>query len=247
MTLIITEFSPYGIAMVAESAMTSSFNLRSGVQSQVLIGCLKLQQIPYLEAGLSMWGLGKMPITGDEIPTDVWVADFIKSHTHLASLDEFAENLVENLQSTLGHCEDPIGFHLAGYSEISMEKKPQLFHVRNNDGLYGQESIHEFIKGEHQLPADLNRIPYPQIRNGDYGLYANLFENVERNMPSVVRRLNLGIDIPHKSLDGRLSYLSSWIRFLSDLYASSGELRSIGSNVITLGIAPEGRIRAYQM
>jgi hypothetical protein len=71
MTLIITELSNFGIAMVADSAVTFTEILPDGREaSHVLNGAQKLQVIPYLKAGISVWGLGGIPAQNRSITTD---------------------------------------------------------------------------------------------------------------------------------------------------------------------------------
>src|SRR3989304_2796668 len=99
MTLILTELSKHGIAMVADSAVTFTEQLPSGKPvNYVLNGAQKLQVVPYLTAGISVWGLGAI----EGVSTDIWLHDFIERHSDIHSLDEFANNLVAELRTTIG-------------------------------------------------------------------------------------------------------------------------------------------------
>jgi hypothetical protein len=246
MTLIITEISEYGIAMVADRALTETFRFRSGREyAKTLDGVHKLQPIPSLEAGISMWGRATFPTSGGEAPLDLWLRDFIHDNSSLTSLDDFAEKLTNELKLSLGGTRDLMGFHIAGYVDSQGRKMPTVYHVRNNDGPYGQLRIHDFVKGHDFPPRDIRSGETFELRNGDFGPYALLSETIKRVGPTLQQVS--GLAIPYPSLEGRLSYQAAWIRFISDIYDSSRALRTIGTSVIRLGIAPDGRIKAYQL
>ncbi len=241
MTLIITELSKLGIAMVADSAVTISETLPSGdVASHVLNGAQKLQVIPYLNAGISVWGRGTIPTSNGELSTDTWLAYFIERHSAITSLDQFASSLTQRLQDNLRDDAMPLGFHLAGYVEVEDEKLPTFYHVRNVDGTYLHHEHHEFIVG-HDVPPRVFADNEAYItRNGDYGPYAVLAEAVQRSLPMIHN--NIGLAIPHPSLQGRIAYHAAWVRFVSDLYASSRLLRTIGGSIAALGIYPHDQV-----
>src|SRR5262245_56676211 len=114
MTLVITEISEFGIAMVADSAVTVTATLPSGSSTQeVLNAARKLQIIDYLSAGISMWGVGSIR----NVPSDLWIEDFIDLHSNIATINEFANELAGELQQAIGSVQRPMGFHLAGYVE----------------------------------------------------------------------------------------------------------------------------------
>jgi len=197
MTLIITELSEFGIAMVADSAVTYFERLPSEQPvPRVLNGALKLQVIPYLNAGVSVWGHGTLPVENAHVSTDIWLRYFIQHHSGVASLDEFVDRLQIELQNIAGDLQKPLGFHLAG-------------------------------------------------RNGDYGPYAILSAGLENVLPQIHSDSDLKLAIPHPSLHGRIGYLTAWVRFVSDLYASSGLIRTIGGGITALGISPEGQLVYY--
>src|SRR5262245_35868665 len=113
MTLIISKLTPYGIVMVADSAETKSYELSRGKATRVRNGTKKVQTIPHLSAGISMWGLGEIPKT--DLPMDIWLSDFIKQREYINSLQEFADALRDALQAQIGNVQIPMGLHLAGY------------------------------------------------------------------------------------------------------------------------------------
>jgi len=78
MTLVLTELSLLGIAMAADSAVTtpSLTPNRQRIFPRVLIGVTKLFPIHKLQAGVCAWGLGQI----SAIDTDVWLKNFIVSN-----------------------------------------------------------------------------------------------------------------------------------------------------------------------
>ncbi len=238
MTLIITELSEYGIAMVADSAMRYA-----GRPPYVKNDCEKLQQIPYLKAGISMWGLGGIRGTR----TDLWIKKFIINHAHIKSLDEFANELANTLQQAVGSTKIESGFHLAGYIEKDGVKLPTLYHIRNVEGNFLHYDFHNFIAGHDFPPQEITTAPYPKLRNGDYGPYAWISDAIEIRLDEIMEFMLPAIDaslagkkIPSPTLEGRLRYLDAHVSFISGLYASSELLPSIGGNILSLGITPIG-------
>lgn len=245
MTLVITELSQFGIAMVADSAVTYTESLPSGQPvRRVLNGAWKLQVIPYLNAGISVWGLGAIPTAPKKVSTDIWLNDFIARHSGIATLDEFANALAAELENIAGQVQKELGFHLAGYVDVNGHKLPTFYHVRNCDGTFRHYELHEFMPSQDFPPQDLGDEIY-RTRNGSYGPYAILSAGVERVLPQIHTDPNLNLTIPHPSLQGRIAYLTAWLRFVSELYASSRLLRIIGGNIAALGISPDEQLVYY--
>jgi hypothetical protein len=244
MTLIITELSKFGIAMVADSAITYTEILPDGKEfSRVLNGAQKLQAIPYLKAGISVWGLGGIPTRNGNLSTDVWLNDFIERHSQIVTLPEYADCLVRELQESVGEYQTPVGFHLAGFVDVENQELPTFYHIRNVDGTFAHYELHEFIAGQDFPPRALADNESYITRNGDYGAYATLAAAVQNALPRI--QAGIGINIPYPSLQGRIAYHSAWIKFVSELYASSGLLRTIGGSISALGIYPNGQIIYY--
>ncbi len=248
MTLIITELSHFGIAMAADSALTVEEEGASGLKfKRTLQGADKLLFIPHLQAGISWWGLGSLPGAATDIHTDAWLADFIHAHTNIDSMDDFAETLAHALQQAVQDIRKPLGFHLAGYVDHSGQKLPTFYHIRNVEGRWPKYDFLEqgFISAHEIPPTELGPGQVRGRRNGDYGVYAILSQAVEKELPAI--KSWTGLTVPHQSLDGRLSYIVAWVKFVSDLYGSAMSLRTIGGPVHSLAITPEGhRYRKYQ-
>lgn len=239
MTLIISEITSLGIVMVADTAVTESVKLPSGKELvRVLNGFKKLQKIPYLSAGISMWGNGYV----GSMPTDMWLSDFIESRTDLDSIHSFADELANELQASNGTNKEPMGLHLAGYVEVDGEKRPTLYHIRNVDGTYEHFEFHDFIAGHDYPPVRKEDLPtgrHYTLRNGDYGTYAHIHATVETMLPLIQERLK--ITIPYPNLQSRVAYHAAWVRFVSNLYGCSGLYKTIGADVDAIGIYPDGR------
>jgi hypothetical protein len=242
MTLILTEITKFGIAMVADSAITTTAIMPSATPlKRVTTGALKLQIVPYLNAGISFWGAGTIPYAkGKGFPTDMWLQDFIKSHKSLSSFDDFAAELKAELQALPEPLDEELEFHFAGYKEIGREKYPTLYHIRNVEGDFRQGyKLHEFVVGKDFPSQSIGEIPFT-LRNGDYGPYALLSGLVNVGKQILYEEMNL--EIPHRSLEGRVAYLASWIIFISNIYASARRSITIGGEVWALGIAPSGEV-----
>jgi len=229
---------------VADSAVTCEESIGGRKGCYVLNGVRKLQPIPYLRAGLSMWGLGTIPATGRYVSTDVWADDFIRRHSSVGGLGDFASALLKELVSNEHEIRDPIGFHLAGYVPVGDRMLPTLYHVRNVDGDYEHYDMHPFVLGHDIPPQEIGDIPLFR-RNGDYGPYAVLEETTRHFLPII--KAKMGLDIPHPSLRGRVAYHCGWVRFVSDLYESASLLRTIGGRVSALSIDSRGNMDFHQM
>jgi hypothetical protein len=227
--------------MVADSAITFTEVLPSGEEvPRVLNGVCKLQRIPYLGAGISMWGLGSIPVGNSLVSTDIWLADFIQQNSHISSLAEFAVLLGIALQKIVGGRPEPLGFHLAGYVEMEGRRLPTFYHVRNVDGNYRDGyKHHEFVPGQDFPPREISDDIYT-TRNGDYGPYAILSGLTRHALKAIKNEIDL--TIPYPSLEKRIAYHVTWVKFVSELYASAGRLRTIGGTVAALGISPDGQI-----
>lgn len=248
MTLIITEISQYGIAMVADSAVTVQETLPSGrTELRVLNGARKLQAIPYLKAGLSAWGMGTLKGSTWEASTDLWLADFIAQNRAIATLDDFANTLADQLQGIVGSTETEMGIHLAGYVEVNGHSMPSFYHVRNNDGDYKQGyTLHEFVPGRQYGPKDPGD-EVATLRNGFYGPYAILDHHLRLALNAVRQDPALKLTIPHPSLEGRIAYHAACVKFVSDLFGSAHLQRVIGGTIDALGITPDQRPTYYRV
>lgn len=239
MTLILTELTQFGIAMAADSTITHTTRGHSYANPNA---AEKLQIIPYLNAGISCWGLGQIAGTN----TDEWLAHFISKNATLQSLGSFAENLAKALQSEVGPSptkQSRLGFHLAGFERHDGRPQPSFYHVHDGPSTALQRrgvivDPSKFNANHDVPPAEFMKYTRWMTRNGDYQLYAQLFGLLEDFFG---RAAELGIVIPHsQNLNDRAEYLVFQIRTISDLYRMSNLVPGIGGEIKYVTISPAG-------
>jgi len=253
MTLILTEISNLGIAMAADSAVTQMIVKPNGSTTyRVLTGVHKLQVIDKLNAGISVWGQG----TINNTPTDIWLQDFINTQrVNYNSLSDFANLLQNELRrhiQPINVSTDPngtLGFHLAGFVNYSGAPTPTFYHIHNGQstalssrGITINPSI---INANHDLPPNIaQQLLSPTTtyitRNGDFQIYAALFQYLNAFLQNLSQYHNL--TIPHiRDLRENAEWLKFQIRTMSELYSFSNlHLPTIGGKIDTLLITPQG-------
>ena len=242
MTLILTELSEFGIAMAADSAVTVPAKWPDGeIRYRAYTGAVKLRPVLELNAGISVWGMGKI---GD-FDTDIWLGDFVRRKgSKVTSLRDFAQALQDELRNILGETDKRLGFHLAGYVHVGKEMRPTFYHIHNGPS----ERVKDIDPRKFNANLDFPPNPIPPgggylTRNGDYQLYARLFELVDGFFRSLQ---NEDIFIPYPpSLEARAEYLRFQIKTVSEIYNLSNLLPGIGGDVKTLTILPAG-ITSYE-
>ena len=223
MTLVLTELSNHGLAMAADSPVTIT-NTQTGLSYAKPNAAKKLQTIPYLNAGISCWGFGK--ISG--MMSDLWLESFINSNSGMTSLKSFAEKLSAELNAIFGantSGDGGLGFHLAGFEDHNGVPTPSFYHI--HDGISttlesrGISIDPSKFNPNHDMPPDI----FTQIaakglawitRNGDYELYAQMFGLLERFFNDLQP---IGVMIPNsQNVADRADYLVFQIRTVSELY-----------------------------
>ena len=256
MTLILTELSRFGIAMAADSAVMVPSLAPSGRWiPRPLTGVRKLFPIHKLQAGVSVWGLGKI----DTIDTDIWLYNFIISNEgKYSTLRDFVFLLQDELRRYIPDI-DPnsygtIGFHVAGFVEWKGRKLPTLYHVHNGRSQVledrGQASQIDprRVNANHDISPEECEKLFDQgmaciTRNGDYEMYAALSELVEDFFSELREK---GFRVPHPpSLKARAEYLRFWIKTMSEIYNLSNIIPGIGGSVTSLIISERG-IEGYE-
>jgi len=237
-TLIITDISRHGVVMAADSAETQEFVGMSGRKySRVLVGLRKLHSIQNLKGAVAFWGLGEIQtLSGPaRTPTDIWLADFIARNDHLVSLEQVAYTLRSELQKLLGSEAPELGFHVAG---MGANGEPLFFRICNHTK--ARERRPEFEVDKETL-AKFKEEPIT-LSDGDTNVYRQVISPFDQTKPVAVTSQKQ--PIPHDTLAGRMDYHAAWVRFVSDLYQSGNLLRSIGGNVHTVAIDPNGFIKS---
>lgn len=245
MTLALTELSFFGIAMAADSAVTHT-QPQTGLKYVIPNEAQKLQSIPYLNAGISCWGLGSITNT----PTDQWLSNFINSNTSLTTLQSFVDELAIKLNAqvppnTSGNSR--LGFHLAAFENYNGTLTPSFYHIHDGPNTTLQQrgitvNPNQF-NANHDVPPQIfqQTVSAGQhwiIRNGDYHLYANIFSLLE----SFFNQLQpLGIIIPSsQNIADRAEYLVFQIRTMTGIYKLSNLVPGIGGGIHYLTINPTG-------
>lgn len=241
MTLIITDLSAVGIVMTTDTAMSY---VASGKVVCITPDGAKLQRVPYLNAGVSMWGRGNLPTPSGDVRTDQWIARFIAANGSATSLGEFAQRLARESRRLLPNAvqspNDWLGFHLAGYVR-GEPKRPCLYHIRNIDGPEGAFRPYEFsAEPEQYVLEKVPRGEHRVWRNGDFGPYAVITTALNERFKDLARTYRM--DFSRMTLNQTVIYHSAWIRFTSDMYAAAGRDRTIGGRVLTLAINADGVI-----
>jgi hypothetical protein len=142
-----------------------------------------------------------------------------------------------------------IGFHLAGFVNYRGNPTPTFYHIHNGKrqalsarGITVNPAI---INANHDLPPSMAQpilstgVPY-LTRNGDFTVYAALFQHLNRFLQNLSRYRNL--TIPHsRNLRERAEWLRFQIATMSELYRLSNlHLPTIGGKIDTLLITPNG-------
>ncbi len=241
MTLILTELTRFGIAMAADSAV-KVVNPHTGLAQVVPGAAYKLQEVPYLNAGISCWGEGKI----ENVSTDQWLCGFIASNEGISNLQDFANELARQLNDRIPsppRGKGCLGFHLAGFEDFNGMPTPSFYHI--HDGFCqtlasrGIEIDTTRFNANHDVPPDIFlQNPGYLIRNGDIRFYAEIFASLER----VFAHLRpIGVLIPHsQDLEDRARYLIFQIKTVAEIYRLSNVLPGIGGEIHYLTINPEG-------
>jgi hypothetical protein len=236
MTLVLTDVSPWGIVMGADTALT----ITRGGEEIVRTGAHKLHPIDLLDGGLSFWGLAEI----ESRPTELWIEDFLRVEDR--SLEALATRLCETLGSMRPFGE-LMGFHLAGYSELDDRPAPEVFHVHNASPDYpGVLESTEFHverslsplhwKGIVESYNGTHQVPQWEMRNGDWAFYAQWIVAMEEMLEVNFRRQ--GINIPAPDIAAREEYVRFKIKTIADLYRMSDSPSYVAEPIDTLIISP---------
>lgn len=267
MTLIQTWLFPFGISMGSDSAISynTSITEPSGrKRMRILTGCTKTLWIPKIKAGISYWGDGNI----DNVTTDVWLSDFIFSRRdQYNNISDFAVLLQDELRELVPKITEPKGsmeyrygkkgFHLAGFVEHGGKPVPTLYHIHNGQSETNSEIDPTIINANCDFPPEIvlthfSKSEIPNLRNGDFFLYATLFDNLRisfRQCGNLVEKITgspfVFPDLSKFSdrLDGCSEFVRFWIRLVRDVYALSNLPESIGGDILVLSISPTGEAK----
>ena len=271
MTLIITELSPLGITMAADTAQTMEcLNTLGRTEDRAFSGLTKILPVMKLQAGLSYWGWAMMPPNSKNGPwTDWWLRSFIANNEgNFESIGDLAALLEKELRKIVPPLKDdelklmPFGnggVHLAGYTDIKDKRVPCFWHIHNglSQALPDKKINPKIENANFDIPPE-KYLEFEKggatvvIRNGDIEAYATLFEKYLKQYFLEARK-EMDIVIPLPTIVHRSEFWRAQIRFISELYGCSGVVsgstikqmsRDIGEEVTVLIITKDG-IRSY--
>jgi hypothetical protein len=241
MTLVLTQLNRHGIAMAADSAVTSTVPVPGGgTTHRVLHGVRKIQMITHLQAGIPCWLMGTINAT----PTDIWIQDFIARYQAATpDLPTFANLLAQELNNIFPPRSPNSGFHVAGYVTMPAGNQPAFYHVHNGASQYYPGINPDIFNANLDVPPQV----YPPglfriTSNGDYRLYAEFFGYLYtffNNIPANPSLAGVQISSPD-DLFTHAKLLRLQIQFVSGLYDVSNLVPGIGGPITILGIGPNG-------
>jgi hypothetical protein len=268
MTLALTEISPFGIAMAADSAVTITCNTKVGNVTRVLTGVRKLQAIEKLHAGISVWGTGSV----DGLDSDIWLDRFIRERENeYSSLNDFAillQNELRNHLLPIDVAKSPggtIGFHLAGFVESDGTRAPTFYHIHNGRSqkleMRGEIIDGSIVNANHDIPPEEGRRIQDSdgvcvIHNGDYHIYKEVFDYLHNFFGELEEKTKGQLLLPYSAcLADRVDWLRFQMATISALYNFAGhrtatreiiKLPTIGGPITTLAISrSDGEIESY--
>jgi hypothetical protein len=236
MTLVVSDVSRFGIVMVGDSAVTAA----AGVED----GAVKIQYAEAANIGFALWGdalVGKTYM-------DRWLAEFIQNQVPAGeTVEDVGQKLVATLNPILAESGCPWsemvrGIHLAGYRN----GLPVLFHVHcGHEGEPPHELrlYRDYPDDQGWSEAQFNEIlnkpdDFVHLRNGYFRHFAPLFSNILTYSVQIKALLN--IDFPYRSLEGRLDFYKTLVRFVADVLAASRENPGVNERLSAIAFNEKG-------
>lgn len=111
----------------------------------------KLFDIPYLDAAVAYYGLAAVYPHGTQEYLSSWLPNFIKSHSSITSLQDFAAILRDELHRVIPNSmlrDNPSGFHISGYRRDGL---PDFWHLTNVGSLRGP--YYSDLQPQYQTPT----------------------------------------------------------------------------------------------
>ncbi len=191
-SLIISELSVLGVAMVADTVVTVEDNQHIGYYA----GFQKLFPIRLIDAGISIWG----NLNFGDVDAEVWLPDFINNQvTANMSLLDTANKLEKSLNDLFKRklIDEHIrmGIHIAGFDKNNGIRGPALYHINNGDYKVGftaegikevsiedpnieNPPLREFRIDSELQPKIYEVGEFRRRRNGDIGVFTYLFDQI---------------------------------------------------------------------
>jgi len=247
MTLILAEFSHYGIAMATDSALTHTVLKPDGtVGDKDYYGARKLFVVPKLNAGISCWGWGEIPERGAsweegqrKFMTELWLPFFLETnkanYNTISGLAMLLEKELRQRIPKIDVSENKLGdggIHLAGYERVDGRLDPTFWHIHNgiSQQLPDKKLDPEIVNANNDIPTELGRkiveqkglarIVNPPL--GDYIALWNLLFKPNSDFSRIVAQE--GLSFPYAdSLEKRGQLLAFQIETIVGIYRFSKE------------------------
>lgn len=270
MTLILTELSGAGIAMVADSAISISKGGKISTKDQRQ--WTKLLRAPHIGAGVSYWGaIGE--ITKRRF--DEWLERKLKNTDCYSDVRSLADYLAAEMNQSAGDkpITNPAGIHVAGFqSWADGVSRAAFYHIHNGRSepkitlwttdVNGKKVIvkreidnsfeprtkfkrHNDFSPENPKSSDQIKMlddphQYYITSNGDYYAYTLIAEGVR----DVFAQLNTitGVSAPRdpKRVGSHVGLLKVLMEVTIAIYRCSNMQQTIGGKISALGIRPDG-------
>lgn len=248
MTLVVSEISKHGIVMIGDSAITYS-NV-AGIPAGAIDGAAKVQYSDKANVGFAIWGNGI--VQGQQI--DSWVNNFIEaSIAENEELESVGQRLTEQLKNELAKENRPwrelvFGIHLAGYKN----DLPRLWHIHcghHNETPHKPKLYHDYPEDQNWtedyyralfFPPESEATAKAHLRNGYTPHYALLFKSMNDYVNNL--RQNLGIDLPHNSLEGQLNFHKLLVRFVAGALVAAGEHPGVNDSLASISFNQNGLV-----
>ncbi|MCJ7559258.1 hypothetical protein MUO79_01405 [Candidatus Bathyarchaeota archaeon] len=226
----------------------------------ILTGGRKIFPIPKIHAGLSFWGDA---IIGNST-TFEWISNFIYSRENQYNdIHDFAILLQNELRTVVPELTEAEGtreyrygkrgFHLAGFVKHEGQSVPTFYHIHNGQSETTPNINPRIINANHDKPPQkilehFSRSEVPYVRNGDFFLYAELFDKLYSSFKKWSGELTIDgrpFVFPDSkkfvtALDAFSEFVRFWIRLVRDVYALSNLPEIIGGDISVLSISPSG-------
>ena len=174
MTLILTELSPFGIAMATDTALTRTVLKPDGtIGDKEYRGGRKLFTVPKLKAGISCWGWGEIPERGAsweegqrKYLTELWIPHFLETnkaiYNTISELAMLLENELRQRIPKINVSEYELGdggIHLVGYEEVGGRFDPTFWHIHNgiSQQLSHKKLVPEIVNANNDIPPEQGR------------------------------------------------------------------------------------------
>jgi len=240
MTLVVSEASTFGIAMVGDSAITI---VEPGRPPRIESGAAKVQYAPLANIGFAMWG--DACVAGRQM--DNWLDEFIVANdSKNADVESLGAILECELRSALksesrSWNQMRRGLHIAGF----IGGIPHIYHLHTGGDLTNQHEptlFRDYPYGIQLSPEEFrDRLQAGpcHVRNGYYQHFGALYESFQI-YAQVLRQL--GVDWPGQNLEDRCSFLTLQAEVVALTLQWSGRQKKVDDNISAIAFTPTGLI-----